>query len=141
VSLISFALENNGITKSPEVSGILRIDLFALAHDSTVKQALKRHKNFPIIHCDWYEFSTVQNKRLPEKDYSMRSLQAKLNAKRREKERWEKGIQQGKKFVNTSTTSLHDPIESRLILQQTSTISIEIVSTLFMRLTSVEMTK
>ena len=71
----------------------------------------------------------------------MRSLQAKLNAKRREKERWEKGIQQGKKFVNTSTTSLHDPIESRLILQQTSTISIEIVSTLFMRLTSVEMTK
>ncbi|RBR03079.1 uncharacterized protein FIESC28_11806 [Fusarium coffeatum] len=67
-----------------------------------IKQALKRHKNFPIIHCDWYEFSTVQNKRLPEKDYSMRSLQAKLNARRREKERWEKGIQQGKKFVNTT---------------------------------------
>ncbi|KAJ4012190.1 hypothetical protein NW752_004584 [Fusarium irregulare] len=72
-----------------------------------IKQALKRHKNFPIIHCDWYEFSTVQNKRLPEKDYSMRSLQAKLNAKRREKERWEKGIQQGKKFVNTNFYHLY----------------------------------
>ncbi|CEI68599.1 unnamed protein product [Fusarium venenatum] len=64
-----------------------------------IKQALKRHKNFPIIHCDWFEFSTVNEKRLPERDYSMRSLQAKLNAKRREKERWEKGIQQGKKFI------------------------------------------
>ncbi|KAJ4119922.1 hypothetical protein NW768_010512 [Fusarium equiseti] len=77
-----------------------------------IKQALKRYKNFPIIHYDWYEFSTVQNKRLPEKDYSMRSLQAKLNAKRRERERWEKGIQQGKKFVNTSTASLHESVNT-----------------------------
>ncbi|KAL6913049.1 hypothetical protein ACHAPO_005000 [Fusarium lateritium] len=72
-----------------------------------IKQALKRHKNFPIIHCDWFEFSTVNEKRLPERDYSMRSLQAKLNAKRREKERWEKGIQQGKKFVNTNFYHLY----------------------------------
>ncbi|KAL3593743.1 hypothetical protein FPOAC2_08044 [Fusarium poae] len=72
-----------------------------------IKQALERHKNFPIIHCDWFEFSTVNDKRLPEKDYSMRSLQAKQNAKRREKERWEKGIQQGKKFVNTNFYHLY----------------------------------
>ncbi|RGP70799.1 hypothetical protein FSPOR_3819 [Fusarium sporotrichioides] len=72
-----------------------------------IKQALKRHKNFPIIHCDWYEFSTVHDKKLPERDYSMRSLLAKQNAKRREKERWEKGIQQGKKFVNTNFYHLY----------------------------------
>ncbi|KAL4724929.1 hypothetical protein ACLX1H_008376 [Fusarium chlamydosporum] len=72
-----------------------------------IKEALKRHKSLQIIHCDWYEFSTVQDKKLPERDYSMRSLQAKENAKRRERERWEKGIQQGKKFVNTNFYHLY----------------------------------
>ncbi|KAF5230053.1 hypothetical protein FAUST_10033 [Fusarium austroamericanum] len=72
-----------------------------------IKKALKGPKNVSIIHSDWFEFSTVHEKRLPERDYSMRSLQAKQNAKRREKERWEKGIQLGKKFVNTNFYHLY----------------------------------
>ncbi|KAM0436064.1 hypothetical protein ACHAPT_002956 [Fusarium lateritium] len=67
-----------------------------------VKDALKRGKRFHIIHCDWFEFSTVKNKRLPEKDFSMRNILAKQNAKRRELARLEKGKRDGEKFVNTT---------------------------------------
>ncbi|KAF5027870.1 hypothetical protein F66182_11 [Fusarium sp. NRRL 66182] len=72
-----------------------------------VRQALKRGKGFHIVHCDWFEFSTAQNKRLPEVEYSMRSLVAKEMAKKREKERAEKGKRDAEKFVNTSHYHLY----------------------------------
>ncbi|KIL95272.1 hypothetical protein FAVG1_00008 [Fusarium avenaceum] len=71
-----------------------------------VKEALKRKRVY-IVHCDWFEFSTTKNKRLAEADYSMRSLQAKENAKRRETERLEKGRRNGQKFVNTNFFHLY----------------------------------
>ncbi|KAH7258253.1 hypothetical protein MRS44_010227 [Fusarium solani] len=67
-----------------------------------VKDALKRGKRFHIVHCDWFEFSAVKNKRLPEKEFSMRNILAKQNAKRRERARIEKGKRDGEKFINTN---------------------------------------
>jgi hypothetical protein len=67
-----------------------------------VRKALKLGKGIHIVHCDWFEYSTVKNKKLPEADYSMRSLVAKENAKKREKARIEKGKRNAEKFVNTS---------------------------------------
>ncbi|KAG4282848.1 hypothetical protein FPRO06_09521 [Fusarium proliferatum] len=72
-----------------------------------VKKALKLGKGIHIVHCDWFEYSTVKNKKLPEADYSMRSLIAKENAKKREKARIEKGIRNGEKFVNTNRFHLY----------------------------------
>ncbi|KAF9777016.1 hypothetical protein IL306_004722 [Fusarium sp. DS 682] len=66
-----------------------------------VQQALKLGKRIHIVHCDWFEYSTVKNKKLPEADYSMRSLIAKQNAKKREKARIEKGKKNAEKFINT----------------------------------------
>ncbi|KAM0214925.1 hypothetical protein ACHAQI_003407 [Fusarium lateritium] len=71
-----------------------------------VKEVLKRKRVY-IIHCDWFEFSTAKNKRLAEADYSMRSLQAKENAKKRERARVEKGRRNGEKFVNTNFFHLY----------------------------------
>ncbi|CAH0022916.1 unnamed protein product [Clonostachys rhizophaga] len=67
-----------------------------------VQQALKRGKRFHIVHYDWFEFSAVQEKKQPEKDYSMRVLLAKQKAREREERRIEKGIQNEEKFVNTN---------------------------------------
>ncbi|KPM36801.1 hypothetical protein AK830_g9752 [Neonectria ditissima] len=67
-----------------------------------VKQALKRGKGLHIVHYDWFEFSTVQEKRQPERDYSMRNILAKQNALRGEEARIEKGKKDGEKFVNTT---------------------------------------
>lgn len=67
-----------------------------------VKEALKRGKRLHIVHFDWFEFSTVKEKRQPERDYSMRIFLAKQNAARRELARIEKGKRDGEKFVNTS---------------------------------------
>ncbi|CVL01112.1 uncharacterized protein FMAN_10293 [Fusarium mangiferae] len=72
-----------------------------------VKKALKLGKGIHIVHCDWFEYSTVKNKKLPEADYSMRSLIAKENAKKREKARIEKGIRNAEKFVNTNRFHLY----------------------------------
>lgn len=74
----------------------------ATTYNLLVKKALKLGKGIHIVHCDWFEYSTVKNKKLPEADYSMRSLIAKENAKKREKARIEKGIRNAEKFVNTS---------------------------------------
>ncbi|KAF4989590.1 hypothetical protein FDECE_14664 [Fusarium decemcellulare] len=67
-----------------------------------IKEALKRGKRLHIVHCDWFEFSTVNNKREPEIGYSMRSILAKQNAKKRDEARAEKGKRDGEKFVNTT---------------------------------------
>ncbi|KAJ4264890.1 hypothetical protein NW762_005133 [Fusarium torreyae] len=72
-----------------------------------VKEGLKRSRGFHIVHCDWFEFSTVQNKRIPEAEYSMRNILAKQNAKKREKERIEKGKREAEKFVNTNLYHLY----------------------------------
>ncbi|KAF5237312.1 hypothetical protein FANTH_10878 [Fusarium anthophilum] len=72
-----------------------------------VKKALKLGKGIHIVHCDWFEYSTVKNKKLPEADYSMRSLVAKENAKKREKARIEKGERNAEKFVNTNRFHLY----------------------------------
>ncbi|KAL6414720.1 hypothetical protein AUP68_01252 [Ilyonectria robusta] len=67
-----------------------------------VKDALKRGKRFHIVHYDWFEFSTVHDKRQPETEYSMRNILAKQNASKREQARIEKGKRNGEKFVNTN---------------------------------------
>ncbi|KAF4332534.1 hypothetical protein FBEOM_13665 [Fusarium beomiforme] len=72
-----------------------------------VKQALKLGKCIHIVHCDWFEYSTVKNKKLPEADYSMRSLVAKANAKKREKARIERGKKNAEKFVDTNLFHLY----------------------------------
>ncbi|KAG5813500.1 hypothetical protein H9Q71_003741 [Fusarium xylarioides] len=72
-----------------------------------VKKALKLGKGIHIVHCDWFEYSTVKNKKLPEADYSMRSLIAKENAKKREKNRIEKGKRNAEKFVDTNRFHLY----------------------------------
>ncbi|ATY63413.1 brct domain containing [Cordyceps militaris] len=56
-----------------------------------VKQVLKDHKRVHIVHYDWLEFSTVFNKRLPEREYSMRSILAEERAEQRERNRKENG--------------------------------------------------
>ncbi|KAF5681063.1 hypothetical protein FHETE_94 [Fusarium heterosporum] len=71
-----------------------------------IKEALKR-KRVNIIHVDWFEFSTVKNAKLDESDYSMRNIQAKDNAKKRERVRREKGRRNGEKFVNTNFFHLY----------------------------------
>ncbi|KAF5721741.1 anthranilate synthase component II [Fusarium mundagurra] len=72
-----------------------------------VRAALKLGKGIHIVHCDWFEYSTVKNKKLPEADYSMRSLVAKENAKKREKTRIEKGKRNAEKFVDTNNFHLY----------------------------------
>lgn len=71
-----------------------------------VKLALKRNKRLHIVHYDWFEFSTVAEKRLPEREFSMRNFQAKQRAKERERAKIEKGKRDGEKFVNTSMSPL-----------------------------------
>ncbi|KAF5546361.1 hypothetical protein FNAPI_8869 [Fusarium napiforme] len=72
-----------------------------------VRKALKLGKGIHVVHCDWFEYSTVKNKKLPEADYSMRSLIAKENAKKREKARVEKGKRNAEKFVDTNRFHLY----------------------------------
>ncbi|KAF5615880.1 hypothetical protein F52700_13176 [Fusarium sp. NRRL 52700] len=72
-----------------------------------VIKALKLGKGIHIVHCDWFEYSTVKNKKLPEADYSMRSLVAKENAKKRERARIEKGKRNAEKFVDTNRFHLY----------------------------------
>ncbi|PNY24566.1 Uncharacterized protein TCAP_05496 [Tolypocladium capitatum] len=67
-----------------------------------VEDALKRGKRFHIVHYDWFEFSTVYEKRQPERNYSMRNYLAKQNAAKREQARIERGKKEGEKFVNTN---------------------------------------
>ncbi|POR36068.1 Uncharacterized protein TPAR_03727 [Tolypocladium paradoxum] len=67
-----------------------------------VKDALKRGKRFHIVHYDWFVFSTVYEKREPERSYSMRNYLAKQNAAKRELARIERGKKEGEKFVNTN---------------------------------------
>ncbi|KAH6890480.1 hypothetical protein B0T10DRAFT_605968 [Thelonectria olida] len=67
-----------------------------------VKEALKRGKRFHIVHYDWFEFSAVQDKRLPEREYSMRNILSKQNAARRERAKIEKGKRDGERFANTN---------------------------------------
>ncbi|KJZ72856.1 hypothetical protein HIM_07800 [Hirsutella minnesotensis 3608] len=69
---------------------------------TTVKEALKRGKRFHIVHYDWFEFSTVYEKKQAEAEYSMRSIAAKKLAAQRERARIERGIREGDKFVNTN---------------------------------------
>ncbi|KAJ4150952.1 hypothetical protein LMH87_011679 [Akanthomyces muscarius] len=65
-----------------------------------VKQVLKGHKRIHIVHYDWLEFSAVFNKRLPEREYSMRSILAKKRAEQRERNRQENGRREGERGVN-----------------------------------------
>ena len=67
-----------------------------------VKQVLKGHKRIHIVHYDWLEFSAVFNKRLPEREYSMRSILAKERAEQRERNRQENGRREGERGVNPS---------------------------------------
>ncbi|ODA81176.1 hypothetical protein RJ55_04140 [Drechmeria coniospora] len=85
----------------------LRRGRFTNDFDETVthllfRDALKRGKRFHIVHSDWFEFSVVQEKKLPENEYSMKRMLAKQNATEREKARLERGRRHGDKFVNTN---------------------------------------
>ncbi|PHH87059.1 hypothetical protein CDD83_9353 [Cordyceps sp. RAO-2017] len=67
-----------------------------------VKEALRLGRRCHIVHVDWFEFSTVHEKRQPEAEYSMRSLLAAQNAARRAQARLERGRKEGEKSVNTN---------------------------------------
>lgn len=67
-----------------------------------VKTVLNEYKRIHIVHYDWLEFSAVANRRLPEREYSMRNILSKENAARRERNRLENGRRQGEKSVNPS---------------------------------------
>lgn len=108
---ISCARESSLTRESPEVLYsqffVTLTSFLGYGADSrTVKDALKRGKRFHIVHYDWFEFSTVQEKRLPEMEYSMRNILAKQNASKREQARIDKGKRDGEKFVNTSALLL-----------------------------------
>lgn len=60
-------------------------------------------KDVHVVHYDWFEFSAVKEKRLPESEYSMRNIAAEKRARKRELERKERGRIQGIKAVNSST--------------------------------------
>ncbi|KAL7930024.1 hypothetical protein V8C35DRAFT_330763 [Trichoderma chlorosporum] len=68
----------------------------------TVKEALARGKRQHIVHCDWFEISAVNEKRQPEREYSMRNILAKQNAAKREQARVERGKREGERAVNTN---------------------------------------
>ncbi|PMB73007.1 hypothetical protein BM221_000424 [Beauveria bassiana] len=65
-----------------------------------VKKVLKDYKRIHIVHYDWLEFSAVANKRLPEREYSMRHILAKERAEKRERNRQENGRREGERGVN-----------------------------------------
>ncbi|KAH0495390.1 hypothetical protein TgHK011_008947 [Trichoderma gracile] len=67
-----------------------------------IKEALARGKKQHIVHCDWFEISAVNDKKLPEREYSMRSILAKQNAAKREQARIERGKREGERAVNTN---------------------------------------
>lgn len=74
----------------------------------TVRQALalgQMGRKVQIVHCDWFEESTVHNRKLPEHEYSMKKREAERRAAEREKKRIDRGIANGEKFVNTSRHS------------------------------------
>ncbi|UKZ82310.1 hypothetical protein TrVFT333_010096 [Trichoderma virens FT-333] len=66
------------------------------------KEALARGKRQHIVHCDWFEISAVNEKRQPEREYSMRNILAKQNAAKREQARIERGKREGERAVNTN---------------------------------------
>ncbi|KAM3433534.1 hypothetical protein NHJ13734_006416 [Beauveria thailandica] len=65
-----------------------------------VRQVLKDYKRVHIVHYDWLEFSAVANKRLPEREYSMRNILAKERAEKSERNRQENGRREGERGVN-----------------------------------------
>ncbi|KAL7900855.1 hypothetical protein HDV63DRAFT_402251 [Trichoderma sp. SZMC 28014] len=67
-----------------------------------IKEALARGKKQHIVHCDWFEISAVNDKKEPERDYSMRNILAKQNAAKRELARIERGKREGERAVNTN---------------------------------------
>ncbi|KAM0476708.1 hypothetical protein ACHAPX_006129 [Trichoderma viride] len=67
-----------------------------------IKEALARGKQQHIVHCDWFEISAVNDKKQPERDYSMRNILAKQNAAKRELARIEKGKREGERAINTN---------------------------------------
>ncbi|QYT04306.1 BRCT domain-containing protein [Trichoderma simmonsii] len=67
-----------------------------------LKEALAHGKRQHIVHCDWFEISAVNEKREPEREYSMRNIIAKQNAEKRERARIEKGKREGERAVNTN---------------------------------------
>ncbi|KAH6605119.1 anthranilate synthase component ii [Trichoderma cornu-damae] len=67
-----------------------------------IKEALARGKRQHIVHCDWFEISAVNEKKQPEREYSMRNILAKQNAAKREQARIEKGRREGERAVNTN---------------------------------------
>ncbi|KAJ6783662.1 hypothetical protein PWT90_06732 [Aphanocladium album] len=52
------------------------------------------------VHYDWLEFSAVANRRLPERQYSMRTILAKQRAEERERKRLQNGRRLGERSVN-----------------------------------------
>lgn len=63
-----------------------------------------------IVHYDWFEVSAVNDKREPEKKYSMRNIIAKANALKREQARVERGKREGERAVNTSKQNPAAPL-------------------------------
>ncbi|KAF4595663.1 hypothetical protein GQ602_001276 [Ophiocordyceps camponoti-floridani] len=69
-----------------------------------VKEGLALGKSCHVVHHDWFEFSiaALREKRLPEGEFLMRNRANKLKAKIRDRERHERGMREGERFVNTN---------------------------------------
>lgn len=112
MSRIFYAPENNSTKSFQEVRSILLYCQYTaissleyrLSNWIIVKEALARGKRQHIVHCDWFEISAVNDKKEPERDFSMRNILAKQNAAKRELARIERGKREGERGVNTSKT-------------------------------------
>ncbi|KAG9253856.1 uncharacterized protein F5Z01DRAFT_132302 [Emericellopsis atlantica] len=75
--------------------------------DTPVKKALDRGKNETkifILHCDWFEFSASQNKKLPVGEYQLKDRWAYDTAKQREQRRIAQGNRNAERpnYINTN---------------------------------------
>jgi hypothetical protein len=74
-----------------------------LTQPNVVKRALKRGvKACHIVTLDWYEDSIIANRKLSEKDFSLRNIFKEERAQKRQKQQVIKGNELAGRFINTS---------------------------------------
>ncbi|PFH60382.1 hypothetical protein XA68_11045 [Ophiocordyceps unilateralis] len=72
--------------------------------DQRVPRGLALGKSCHVVHHDWFEFSiaALREKKLPEREFCMRSRVDKTTAEQRHLARVERGKREGERFVNTN---------------------------------------
>ncbi|KAI1805669.1 hypothetical protein F4811DRAFT_551727 [Daldinia bambusicola] len=92
---------SNGLDdKSKKVTHVLATPGQYNAKLPTVKKALKAGAY--VVTKDWFEDSLTKKRRLNELDYSLKNADIKANAKKALDAKIQKGIEEGKTFVNTN---------------------------------------